>query len=347
MADAQSQKTQASPRDPAWTSSRVARASFATRLGVPLRRGWGANLCSRDPPLAYNRRVRTRRSWLCTIVVIAAVSGPVVGCDLLASSKVSHGQRYQSDDSRFDPYFEAVHEQQVAAASWPDERKGPRQRLIHVLALTPDANDDRILDAARARVKERGVDAPLASAIEDSARLESDRIRKLQGRSERLESMAKNGEELRRTASREYENRGAAKADEKKSAKLDEIRRELAGAIGVLRDLSRTAVRDAKDGQGFIDDMRSAIHPSEPSTHRRERAAPAPQRTPEVTKNDPQAASAEAPRVESPTPETKPVAETPQTEATVPKKELPKSGQPAKSEPKKPKASSPGDVFTP
>ena len=206
----------------------------------------------------------------------------------MGSSKVAHGQRYQSEDSRFDPYFDGVHQQQVAAASWPDEKKAARRPLVNLLALTPGATDVAIISATRERAKKPGAgggkldvatahvtpaggagDGPLFAAVEESVRLELDRARKLRATSDKLEEMAKHGEELKKTAEHEYENRGAEKADQKKSDKRHEIQRELGGAVGALRDLARDATRSAREAQDFLEDLGEAIEAKDAPARRR------------------------------------------------------------------------------
>src|SRR4051794_15391294 len=63
--------------------------------------------------------VKARGAWLFAVAVTIFGCATVSGC--VGSSRIEHGQRYQSDDSRFDSYFEVVHQQQVAAEAWPDE----------------------------------------------------------------------------------------------------------------------------------------------------------------------------------------------------------------------------------
>ena len=58
------------------------------------------------------------------IAAIAATSPAISGCDLiLQPTKVGNGQLYQSGDGKYDPYFNSVHQEQLAAANWPEESK--------------------------------------------------------------------------------------------------------------------------------------------------------------------------------------------------------------------------------
>ena len=163
-------------------------------------------------------------------------------CDgMFGSSKVAQGQRYQSEDQHYDPYFESVYQAQLGAAGWPDEKKAARKPLIGVLSLTPSASDETIILAIRERVRKPGgsgakldiatshvtpggaSDSPLFAAVEEAARLELDRARKLKDKSEKLEEMAKHGEELKKAADTEASQRGSEKADEKKVEKSREM----------------------------------------------------------------------------------------------------------------------------
>jgi len=246
-----------------------------------------------------------------------------LGCDQFGSSKVAQGQRYSSGDTRYDPYFESVHQQQVAAAAWPDEKKAARRGLVATLALTPGASDDAIVSATRERAKKLGgqgakldlggprvtptqgatSDGALFSSIEECARAEQERAKKLKATSEKLEEMAKQGEALKKESDKEFENSGAQKADEEKQKKRREIRRELGGSVEALRSLARDATRAARDIDEFLGDLGSALEAKDtPSrgrggsmgSDRRPSSSP----PPPPPKEDPKPAKAEAPKEE-------------------------------------------------
>ena len=224
----------------------------------------------------------SRFSWFRRVLGVALVAtacGTMPACDMFGSSKVAQGQRYQSDDQRYDPYFDNVHQAQVAAAAWPDEKKATRRPLINALSLTPDSSDAIILDATETRSRRAGGgkldlasahvtpssgagDAALYAAVEETVRLELDRARKMKDKSDKLDEMSKHGEELKKTADAELFNKGAEKADEKKAEKQREIRRELYGAIDATRTLSQQALRQSKYAQQFLDDLTDAVEAS-------------------------------------------------------------------------------------
>jgi hypothetical protein len=292
--------------------------------------------------------VTARGSFFLAAALAVLVGSATPACELFATSKIEHGQRYQSDDQRFDPYFDGVHQQQVGAAAWPDEKKAARRPLVNALALTPDASDDTIVTATRTRAKKLGGgggkldvatahvtpvggagDPPLFAAVEESVRLELDRARKLRSASDKLEEMAKHGEELKKTADREYENRGAEKADEKKSEKRGEIRRELGGAVSACRDLARDANRNARDAQDFLEDLGEAIEAKDAPARRRgdRESKPLPPPPPKVE-----------PKVEEPKKEepVKPAKPKPEAKKPAPKPVEKPAEKPAEKPPEKP-----------
>jgi hypothetical protein len=234
-------------------------------------------MTSRTSRLARLMPRLVRLASVALVSVACATAMPA--CELLGSSKVAQGQRFQSDDPRYDPYFDSVHQAQVAAAAWPDEKKAARRPLLTALALTPDSSDATILDATEQRAKKSGGgkldlasahitsssgagDAALFAAVEETVRLELDRARKLKDKSEKLDEMSKHGEELKKSAETETFNRGADKADEKKNEKNREIRRELYGAVDSTRNLSQQALRQSKYAQQFLDDLGDAVEAS-------------------------------------------------------------------------------------
>jgi hypothetical protein len=230
----------------------------------------------------------TRLTRLAGVALVALACATTPACDLFMSSKVAQGQRYQSEDQRYDPYFDNVHQAQVAAAAWPDEKKATRRPVVNALTLTPDASDATILDATHQRAMSKGggkLDLPSAhvtpastahdgaffAAIEETVRLELDRARKLKDKSEKLEEMAKHGEELKKAADTEAAQRGSEKADEKKVAKSREVRRELNGAIDATRTLSQQAMRHSKYAQEFLDDLGDAVEGNAAPPRKRDR----------------------------------------------------------------------------
>jgi hypothetical protein len=247
-----------------------------------------------------------------SFVLVAVFALSCVGttaCSGFGSSKVEHGQRYSSGDGRYDGYFENVHQQQAGATHWEDDKKASRRTLVSSLALKSDASDGTLTSATRQRVSKMGgagarlelggprvvrgsgtgADNGLFNAVEETARTELDRARRLRAASERYEELAKQGENLKKDADREFENRGAAKADEKKSDKQREIRRELSGAISSMKSLASDARDRAEDIDDFLEDLGHALEgkdSSRPKTakKRTHQAPPPPAAKAEETK---------------------------------------------------------------
>ena len=288
--------------------------------------------------------VKARRSWFVVALLASLACTALPACDgFLSSSKVAQGQRYQSDDPRYDPYFDSVHQAQVAAAAWPDDKKAARRPLVNALSLTPTASDDTIVGATRERVRKAGGggakldlasahvtpsgtnDGALFAAVEETVRLELDRAHKLKEKSDKLEEMAKHGEALKESADKEFSNRGADKADEKKTDKSRETRRELGGAVDATRSLARDAAKGSREAQDFLEDLGAALEAKDaPARSRSSRGeskplppAPPPkaeEKKPEEKKPDdkpskpskPQAPAAKPKPAEKPTPAEKP-----------------------------------------
>ncbi|HEY8075316.1 MAG TPA: hypothetical protein VIF62_14425, partial [Labilithrix sp.] len=180
----------------------------------------------------------------------------LAACDAFSRSKVARGELYQSGDGRYDPYFTAVHEQQVSAATWQDDKKAARKSLVKALDVAPSASDGTLVDATRSRVAKTGsADGTLASAVEETKRAELDRAVHLKAAALRLDDLTKQGKSYEEEAKREYENRGAMKADDKKSDKMSEVRRELDGAVDACSSLAHDAKKGAKEAQDFVEDL--------------------------------------------------------------------------------------------
>ena len=209
-----------------------------------------------------------KRLLALTLAAILAVAA-TPACDVFGRSKVAQGQLYQSGDARWDPYFSAVHEQQVAAATWPDDRKAARRPLVKALDVAPSASDDTLVSATRERAAKSGSpDAALASAVDETKRAEIDRATRLKAAALKLDELAKQGKAHEEEAKREYENRGAMKADDKKSEKMREVRRELDGAVDAMTSLSKDAKSGAKAAEDFCDDLTAALAGKDAPKHR-------------------------------------------------------------------------------
>lgn len=190
------------------------------------------------------------------LTLAAALAVPLAGCSFfLGETKTSQGQLYQSGDTRYDPYFDTVHREQVAAASWEDHAKEARKPIITALNLRPGASNSTILTATR-EVKSGA--AALGLPIEQTTAAEGERARKLNAEVKRLEELKEQGEQLRKQAATDKENMGAQKADDKAVAKKDEIKRELAACVSALEKM----ISDARHGAREADELATKLHPA-------------------------------------------------------------------------------------
>lgn len=199
-------------------------------------------------------------------LIFAAILACAPSCETFGSSKVARGQLYRSGDGRYDPFFEAVHQRQVEAASWSDDRKAARRPIATAASVTPNASESVILDAIRARWQKEA--AALAPAVEGSKKAELERAAKLRAAIPKLEELVKEGRSHMDEARHEYENRGAAKADEDKSARMRAVRRELVAATEICEELVRDAKRGAADAEAFVGDMQRALEGKGRGEHR-------------------------------------------------------------------------------
>jgi hypothetical protein len=190
------------------------------------------------------------------VALALGVSVPALpACDFVNTpTKVGNGQLYQSGDGRYDPWFAQVHQEQVAAASWPDESKAARKPIITALDLRPGVSNSTILSATR----ERRGDQSLGRAVDQTVAAEREFARKLNAQRPRLERLLERGEELRKQVVEERRNMGAAKADEAKVAKKEELKREVAAAVDALQDMLTDAKRGAEEAEELARKLRPA-----------------------------------------------------------------------------------------
>lgn len=201
--------------------------------------------------------MKSRLSSVVLAVCLACAAAPA--CETFGSSKVAQGQLYKSGDGRYDPFFESVHQQQIEASSWSDDRRGARKPITVALDVTPNASESTILEALRARAKTNGDAEKLVPAVQETMKADAERAQKLRAAADKLDALTKEGREHAEEARREYDNRGADKADEQKSERMRDVRRELNAATDVCDGLARDARKLAQDAERFGDDMERAL----------------------------------------------------------------------------------------
>lgn len=195
-------------------------------------------------------------------------SAPIAGCGLFRNpTKVESGRHYRSGDGRYDPYFTAVHQEQAAASKWPSESKNARKPLTKALKISTSASNDTIVAATRSREG----DASLDHAVQQTAWNTYELARRLKTAAARLEELHKRGEALKDQASDERRNLGASKADEKRLAKKDEVKRELGAAVDVTAAMASDARKLADEAEELATKLRAAWADSGRSFGRRPR----------------------------------------------------------------------------
>ncbi len=212
--------------------------------------------------------MRLRKTAAAMAIAVGVACSALTGCDfILTPTKVANGQLYQSGDGRYDAYFAAVHQEQVASANWPDESKVARKPIVTALDLRPGASNGTILAATRGRKGE----ASLGSAVEQTTAAELERARRLKAAAAKLDEMQKRGEELKKQTIEDKKNLGVDKADEKKVEKKDEVKREMSAAVDAVESMASDARKGAKEAEDLAMKLKAAWTGREED----ERAAPA------------------------------------------------------------------------
>lgn len=188
------------------------------------------------------------------LVALACLAGPGLGGCVLTPTKVASGELYRSGDAQYDPYFAAVHREQVAATRWADEAKAARGPIIDALELRPGAGNAGILAATRSQ---RG-DASLAPAVERTRAAERERARRLQASARKLDELHERGEALKRRAVEDRRRLGVGKADEAERAKKDEVKREVAAAVDAVESMAQDARRAAREAEELAAKLHAA-----------------------------------------------------------------------------------------
>jgi hypothetical protein len=169
----------------------------------------------------------------------------MTACELLTPTKVANGQLYTSGDGRYDPYFETVHQEQVAAANWPDESKAARKPIITALGLGSHPSNSTITSALR----DKKGDPNVGHAVDETSAAELDLARRLNVAAARLDELQKKGEDLKKQTIEDRKNLGVEKVDEKKVDKKDEVKREMAAAVDAVGSMADDARKGAKEAE--------------------------------------------------------------------------------------------------
>jgi hypothetical protein len=287
----------------------------------------------RTPTLA-----RLRALAFATTLAVSAVAS--VGC-IQAPSKVAHGQLYSAVKEPYASYFHDVHDAQVAAASWGDDKKAAHKSLVQALELTPDSPDVTIVQVTHERASRyaprqgalrleltgpdpriagagSGEGTALFHAVEEGTKSELERAKKMHAEEPKLEALAKTGHELEGHVDEDYAKWG--------SQKLGEVKGELKASFDAIDALVAQARREARESEDFVADLQRAIETASVDHAARASAGPA-------------AKPAPAPPAKSDHPRGDRPASTPP--ASRPPGDAPPPAKPA------PKPADTGEVFTP
>ncbi len=283
----------------------------------------------------------------------------LVGCSILSgSSKVKSGELYETGEARYDAYFKDVHDLQVAAVGWDDERKAACRPLVDVLRLSPDAADVSVVQETHERVKAVArdvgpvkldisgdevilsagnpakVDEPtreLFKSVELCAHAEVTRGRELHAVPPKVDVLVKSGRELEPHVREDFAKRGGRIPAE--------VQEEISASYEVLGDVSRRAREGAREAEDFVADLGRAVLSEAPA---------------EETKPDPKAAKGKPAKPAASTPPPPPAAKPPAPPESKPEpKVAPPPPPPATAKPPPPPAAKPkpksdtGEVFNP
>ncbi|WP_394823748.1 hypothetical protein [Pendulispora albinea] len=284
-------------------------------------------------------------------------SAGMAGCNLLGGpSKVKAGELVETGEARYDAYFKEVHDLQVAATGWNDDRKAACRGLVDALKLNPDAADVSIVQATHERVNlvARDVgpirlevtsdDAHLTAgnaesvddttrelfrAIEICAHAESQRAKNLRVIPPKVDGLNKAGRELEPHIREDFGRRGGRVG-------MD-VQQEMLASYSALDGISREARNGARGAEDFVADLQRAITtdggPPEPAN----------ERTAKGTKPRPDKSDRAEPKSD-PKGESKPTAKS-EPKRTAASGSPPKPARPA--EKPKPKPPPPSEVFNP
>jgi hypothetical protein len=197
-------------------------------------------------------KLRLALAILLSCCALAACEGMGIGGK---PSKMSGGELYQSGEPRYDPYLKKVHDEQVAAAEWPEQSKGARKPITRALNLPPNASNSAIIEAAKSKKD----DASVKSAAEETAALERAFIEKQKVNAERLDKLAADGVDLKKQATEDRRNMGADKADPEKVEKKEEIKREISSAVDIAANLRDDAKKGVLEGEKLIESLKKEL----------------------------------------------------------------------------------------
>ncbi len=275
--------------------------------------------------------------------------GAVAGCAALGEpSRVRAGELYVAGSAKYDAYFGEVHAHQVAAATWPEERKLARKPLLDALKLAAEPDDATLVQLTKdgmgggaLHLEVRGTEAHVVAAsaahrdaphdllitgVEQTAQGEIARSKKLRELPRRLDELAMVGHVLEAHLGEDFGGEGHKPFD---------VRAELHVSYDVLQAISEDAKREQRLADQFISELGRAVATGS-------EAPAAPPAAPEKEgKGKLRAPSVKPPRAEEPAKPAKPARAEPPPPANASK---PSSPPPPPVAPKPPERT---EVFSP
>jgi hypothetical protein len=214
--------------------------------------------------------MRTTMNLGLTLVALAAS-----GCMMNGTSRTATGQLYTSGNPTYDTFFHDVHQQQVDAAGWGDDKKGAHRSLVAALELTPDAPDVTLVQATHeaaskvaklpgsVKLDVDGTTAHVVAsggasdggalfrAIEDTTHGELERAKRMHAVGPKLDALSNQASVLEGRVKSDFEKNGLNKENE--------VAGELMSSTDVILKLKSHAESEARESDDFVADLERAV----------------------------------------------------------------------------------------
>ncbi len=199
-------------------------------------------------------------------------------------SRVKNGELVETGDARYDGYFKDVHDMQVTAVGWSDERQAACRPLVDELRLAPESAGVSIVQETHERVKEvshevgatklevTGDEAHITATnadkvdettrnlfkmIETCAHTELARSHAFKDVPTRVDAVVKNGRELEPHIRDDFAKHGGRVAED--------VQSEMTASYEALSDISKNARGGAREAEDFVADLQRAVGSSLPA----------------------------------------------------------------------------------
>ncbi len=180
---------------------------------------------------------------------VALAAGTLDACEPYQNTRTARGQLASVGMNPYDDYFKKVHAEQVVGAAWGEERREARKGLIASLGLLPDATNDTILAAIRARIKAQSV-AAVAPEVDAVAKAELSRADRVEAKAPTFEELANQGEDLKPNVAKDFP---------KDFSKRRDAENELGASAYTLRQLAIEARSHAREARRFAAELGETV----------------------------------------------------------------------------------------